>query len=180
MMRLTTFLLLAICSTTVAQEPPESTPEAEHQLLAEEVGTWVGTMTMWPAGADGPAVEMPMKETVTMIAPGFWTTTKMTAGPFEGRGQNGYDPIKKEYVTTWIDNSTPHLSVLRGQFDKEKKQMVMFYDGIDIETQKAAKFKAVNEHIAKDARRFTMYQQNATDKSWRKLFVIKTKRESEK
>jgi uncharacterized protein DUF1579 len=50
---------------------------------------------------------------------------------FQGRGQFGFDPIKKKYVGTWIDSMSTILSVLEGEYDSKTKTMIYVGGGYD-------------------------------------------------
>ena len=74
-----------------------------------------------------------------------------------GRGQCGYDPVKKKYVGTWLDSTSTVLSVLEGEYDAKTKTMTFVGDGYD-PVQKA-KFSQKMVTTTKDdgSRVFTLY-----------------------
>ncbi len=44
---------------------------------------------------------------------------------------NGYDPVKRKYVGTWIDSMSTILSVLEGEYDPKTRTMTYVGDGYD-------------------------------------------------
>ena len=74
-------------------------------------------------------------ETNTVMPGGLWVLSKFEGDfggmPFEGRGQFGYDVLKKKYVGTWIDSMTPSVCVLDGSYDAKTKTMTYVGDGVD-------------------------------------------------
>ncbi len=83
------------------------TPGEPHKKLDVFTGTWETKATFWP---------MPRADPMTMT--GTSTTRSMWDGrvleqrftgsfmgmPFEGIGYTGYDNLKKQYWSTWMDN----------------------------------------------------------------------------
>ena len=76
---------------------------------------------------------------------------------FEGRGQFGYDPLKKKYVGTWIDSMSPTLSVLEGTYDAKTKTMTYVGDGVDPTTKSKFTQKMVTTTKDDGTRVFTLY-----------------------
>ncbi len=170
-------LTLASATCCLAQDDqagfPSAEPTPQHELLKKEVGTWTGEMKFFGPGADLPA--MPIRETNTLMDTGLWVVTEFEAGPFLGRGQFGYDPLKKKYVGTWVDNMTPHLMVMEGDYNSETHEMTMFTQGIDQATGKMQDMKAVSRYVDADTRTYTMHAKQAGD--WVKMFQVNYQRE---
>ena len=97
-----------------------------HKMLAKSEGTWNGEVTMWMA--DGAP---PMKSTSTavnkMIYGGLYQqsthTGNMMGMPFQGSSVMGYDNLKKEYFSTWIDNMGSGILVSTGNWDDATKTL---------------------------------------------------------
>ncbi len=155
-------------STAAAQSIPTTEPAEEHKLLQKDVGQWTGTMKM--AGPDGQPMELPVTETNTSFGNDLWVLTEFSAGPFQGRGQYGYDTRKKKYIGTWIDNSIAHMSMMEGEYDKSKKAMVMMMKGIDHATGEPQEMKTVTTWEGDDKRHFVMYAKNGDQ--WQESFEI--------
>lgn len=106
------------------QEMPQ--PTQEHKELMKFVGHFEGFVTMFTEEGERTA---PASETITAHGP-FWTQShfKMAMGGgmyYEGHGCQGYDPVKKHYTTTWIDNMKPTMSLMTGTRDPETGVITM-------------------------------------------------------
>ena len=159
-------LICLVGSVCFAQQPPQ--PTEAHKYLTKDEGVWKGTMKLFMPGQD--PIAMPVKETNKMFGNGLWLLSEFDAGPFQGRGQFGYDSQKKKYTGTWIDNMNPYMSVMEGDFDVEKMQMVMQFKGMDTATGKLQDMKSVMTMQGEDKRTFVMYAKNGGD--WQKAFEI--------
>jgi hypothetical protein len=76
---------------------------------------------------DPNAKPMPAKETVTAIGE-FWVLSNfhcdMGFMAYQGSGHYGYDADKKQYVGTWVDNTSSYFSLMEGEYDAAKKTLV--------------------------------------------------------
>ena len=121
------FLLLAL-APLAAQEMPK--PQAEHQKLAQSVGTWDAVIET--VGIDGKLHKSKGTSVQTTGPGGFWIIDdfqgEMNGVQFTGHGALGYDPQKKVYVQSWV-SMTPLLMVLTGTFDQTGKVLTMIGEG---------------------------------------------------
>lgn len=100
----------------------------QHKMLAKTAGTWTGDVTMW-MGDGAP----PMKSTSTSVTKtiygGLYQQTNhsgdMMGMPFEGSSTMGYDNMKKEFFSTWIDNMGSGIMVMTGQWDEATKKLTL-------------------------------------------------------
>ena len=98
----------------------------QHKMLAKSNGTWTGEVTMW-MGDGAP----PMKSTSTSVNKTIYgglyqeSTHKgdMMGMPFEGKSITGYDNMKKEFFSTWIDNMGSGILVMTGTWDEAGKKL---------------------------------------------------------
>jgi uncharacterized protein DUF1579 len=165
-------------STSRAQEggPPVSKPTAEHKILASEEGTWDASVKTFMSGPDAEPMVSKGVEVNTMMPGGLWMLSKFQGEfggmPFEGRGQFGYDPLKKKYVGTWIDSTSTILSVLEGEYDAKTKTMTYVGDGYD--PGQKAKFtqKMVTTTKGDGTRVFTLYMKYAGQPAEAKFMEI--------
>ncbi len=162
-LQLTLSLLAVICLAPLALAQDGGTPEmpkpgAEHANLKKAEGNW-------DAVVEGEGME-PSKGSsqMKMVLGGFWLSDHFTCDfggmKFEGHGITGYDPIKRKYVSTWIDNMTPSLMVTEGTFDEKTRTLNMTGDGYD---HMGNKVKVRTATIHKDANTvvFEMYHKGA-------------------
>ena len=156
---------LALCAGLVwaakVQEgmPPMPKPGPEHEFLKQFVGTWTSTMEMRMA-ADQPWAKATGSDTYTMLG-GFWLVQEakgdMGGMSFSGIGQTGYDPYKKKYVSTWVDNMGPCLSIGEGTLDKTGKILTTIANSTDCETGKPCTFRIIQEMKDKDTCTFSFF-----------------------
>lgn len=149
-------------SALLAQEgPPVQKPLPEHKIVATSEGTWDATIRMFAAGPDAEPTLSKGTEVNEVMPGGLWLLSKFYGEfggmKFQGRGQFGYDPVKKKYTGTWLDSTSTVLSVLEGEYDPKTKTMTYVGDGYE-PTQKA-KFtqKMVTQTKDDGTRLFTLY-----------------------
>jgi hypothetical protein len=106
-----------------------------HKLLASLDGIWTYTVKMWMNGdpsskpdvskgmatrrsiMGGRYVVMDVKGKMDM--PG--QDGKMMTAQFQGRGTEGYDNVKKKFVSTWVDNMGTGIMMAEGTYDDASK-----------------------------------------------------------
>lgn len=169
-----TMILALVGSTCWAQEaPPE--PTAQHKILAKEVGKWEGVMKMY-MDPSSPPMEMPVSETNVLLDGGLWLLSEFEAGPFKGRGQFGYDPDKKKFVGTWLDNQTMSMSIMEGTYDEKTGEFTYHSSMKNPATGADTPTKQVSKFVNENQREFVMYMQNADGKTWDKSMEISYKK----
>ena len=146
----------------MAQEPPPAPkPLPEHKILAADVGAWDATIKAYMQGPDAEPAVSKGSEINEVLPGGLWVLSRFEGDfggvKFVGRGQFGYDPVKKKFVGTWIDSYSTILSVLEGVYDAKTKTMTYVSDGYDPEHK--AKFTQKMVTTTKDdgSRVFTLY-----------------------
>ena len=96
-----------------------------HKMLAKANGTWTGETTMWMANGAPPQTSTSTAVS-KMIYNGLYQQTthsgNMMGMPFEGTSTMGYDNLKKEYFSTWIDNMGSGIMIMTGQYDAATKK----------------------------------------------------------
>lgn len=102
-------------------------PTAEHNKMRELAGVWkVHSSFYMDPNPEAPPMEVEATETVEMFGP-FWLRSdyesEFMGQPFRGHCTLGYDPEKKEYVSTWIDTMSPGFFHFRGNFEGDTLEM---------------------------------------------------------
>ncbi|PYJ10956.1 MAG: hypothetical protein DMF06_04490 [Verrucomicrobia bacterium] len=104
-----------------------------HKLLAEMAGSWTYTVKMWmdpsgkPQESKGTATRKAIMDGRFMIAehsgkfqmPG--ADGKMKNMDFKGMAIEGYDNVKKKFVSSWIDNMGTMILNSEGTYDAASK-----------------------------------------------------------
>jgi hypothetical protein len=104
-----------------------------HKLLASMAGTWSYTVKMWmdPTGksseSSGTAVRKSIMDGRYLSGdysgkfkmPG--ADGKMIEMTFQGMSMDGYDNVKKKFVSGWVDNMSTGIMMSEGTYDAATK-----------------------------------------------------------
>jgi len=110
-------------------------PGPEHKRLAGVVGTWSYTVKYWfspdapPNVSTGTAVAREVmsgryfitEHTGKMQMPG--ADGKMLETEFKGMSVEGFDNVKKKFVSSWIDNMGTGIMNSEGTYDADSKTL---------------------------------------------------------
>lgn len=134
------------------QMPAKGTPH--HERIMEDLGTWTAEGKLMLPGM--PAMKFSANEVNTKLGE-YWVLSTfegdMMGLPFEGRATAGYDPNKKQYVGTWIDNMNPGLAVMTGSSDDDGV-ITWHWEQFDAMMGRVMKYKSVNRHLGDGKRSF--------------------------
>lgn len=117
----------------------------QHKDMAESVGTWDVKGEMYSVPGQ-PPMQFSGTAVRQMVLGGKYLTEMFKGAefPFEGHLLQGYDTVRKEFVSIWADSSSPVLSVSRGKQGDDGK-IVMVGEEPDMESGKLVKVKSVIE-----------------------------------
>ncbi len=108
----------------MAKAKEAGTPGAGHEVLKSLEGNWAVSSRMWMPGDKKPQVTSGTS-TMTSIFGGRFIKQDFKgdwAGQaFEGLGFIGYDNVRKEYVSTWMDSMSTGIGQAAGQYDAATK-----------------------------------------------------------
>jgi len=97
-----------------------ATPGAEHAALTKRVGSWTHDFKM-RMSPDQPWMETPGSSEVSALLGGRFVLEKVSMNlmgmPFEGLQINGYDKLKGEYTSLWMDSMSTWAITSRGKAD---------------------------------------------------------------
>lgn len=119
--------LVTLSGLPLPQDPQEAPkPLPQHALLQKHAGTWDAVIvTHMPDGQDQRA----KGKMVTKKVGGFHTVDEfegeVMGAPFTGRGSNSYCPVRKKFLSTWVDSMTGAPLLLLGDYDEKAKQLTM-------------------------------------------------------
>lgn len=141
-----------------------------HKMLADLAGTWDYTVKMWmtpdpkapPTTSTGVAVRTAMMGgryfsldvTGKMEMPG--PDGKMMPMEFKGMGMEGYDNVKKKFVSSWMDNMGTGIMMVEGTYDPAAKALTYTGEEEMMPGQKV-KVREVVKVIDKDHHVFEWY-----------------------
>ena len=99
-------------------------PGAGHEVLKPLEGDWTIETKGWMPGEKKPMVSTG-SGSMNWVMGGRWLKQDFKGTwmgqPFEGLGYIGYDNVKKQYVSVWMDNMSTGLMKSSGQYDAAAK-----------------------------------------------------------
>jgi hypothetical protein len=126
-----------------------------HSLIHRKKGAWKVNCCYF-MGGDANPIEVEGTETGTMLGQ-LWCNSHfeadMMGSLISGNGSLGYDPVKKKYIFTWNDSTTPFLYFFEGDFDSETNILDLSGENYDPVRECSAlyrsriEFKGENEHV---------------------------------
>jgi hypothetical protein len=99
-----------------------------HKMLAQSNGTWAAEITMWEKPGGDPMTSKGSSVTTSILDGHFQQSTfsgDMMGMKFKGISTLGYDNTTKEFVSTWIENMSNGMMVMKGTWDEGTKSMHM-------------------------------------------------------
>jgi hypothetical protein len=126
--------LVLVCSSVLADDPKPKTMSAEekagmeammkamtpgenHKMLDAMVGTFDAKMTMWMQPGAPPIVSTGKSDTSWVLGNRYLVEkvdSSFMGMPFAGIGYTGYDNVKKQFWSTWIDNMGTGVMISTG------------------------------------------------------------------
>jgi hypothetical protein len=146
-------LVLVLATSAMAQPPSAAPPTKEHEWLAQFVGEW-DSESEAVAGPGQPAIKCKGAMTSKKLG-GFWVVNDLTGNmmgtEMHGLQTIGYDPEKKKYIGTWVDNMMGHMWKYEGAVDSSGKKLVLEAEGPSMfEPGKTAKYRDSYEFKSAD------------------------------
>jgi len=146
-------------------------PGENHKLLTDGAGKWDYKVKMWMS--PDPNSE-PMESTGTSVAKavmgGRYVITEhtgkmmmpgadgaMTETEFKGMAVEGYDNVKKKFVSSWIDNMGTGIMMSEGTYDSSKKAFT-YLSEYSMIPGVTTKIREVITVIDKDHRKFEFFE----------------------
>ncbi len=166
-------LAIALAGTvSLAQQPSFPKPGSEHAGLAKSAGTWDAVMTI--QGGMKSSGELISK----MECGGFWRTRNFKGDfgglEFQGQGLDGYDRVKKKYISIWVDSVTTTPTIFEGTYDEATKTYTLTGESRDFDG-KPEQIKTLTKVVDEDTELFEMYRVYADGKEV-KMMTIEYKR----
>jgi hypothetical protein len=147
------FAALALCAAGVHAQAPGPRTGPEMDRLRSMEGSWNATVKMGGQESQG-------RMNWRMGLGGNWLVGRFE-GDYKGtrlfgQGFDTYDPMKKKYVSVWIDSMSSSPMIMEGDYDKDRNALVMEGEGPG-QDGKPTKFKAVSQMKDPNNIAFKMY-----------------------
>ena len=141
-----------------------SMPGPMHELMKPMAGNWKTTAKSWMQPGTEPQVSEGTCESTWILGNRYLQSTykgDMGGMPFEGFGIMGYDNMKKEFVSVWLDNMGTGVAMSEGMADPSGKVMTMNSMMNDPQSGKMVPYKFVTKVM--DENSYTMTMMNMKD-----------------
>ncbi len=132
-------------------------PGEYHEHLKNFVGTWNAEVKIW-MDPSAPPIVTKGQSTFKLIFDGRFLygdfLGEFMGSPFKGINIMGYDNVKKEFFSIWLDNSTTSVLSARGTYDADTKKYQFLaetldpYSGQTLEMREEAYFASEDEYIS--------------------------------
>ena len=136
-------------------------PGPMHELLKPMAGNWKTTAKSWMQPGTEPQVSEGTCESTWILGNRYLQSSykgDMGGMPFEGVGIMGYDNMKKEFVSTWMDNMGTGVAMSEGTADASGKVLTMKTMMGDPKSGKMVPYKFVTKVM--DENTYTMTMMN--------------------
>jgi hypothetical protein len=138
-----------------------ATPGEAHKKLDPLAGSWDAVVTMWMDPSKPPTESKATAETKWIMGNRYLeekVTGEFGGMTFLGQSETGYDNLKKQYTSTWIDNMGTGISMYSGAYDADKKTFTYHGEELDPLSGKQFKVKNVIRVVDKDKHEVDMYK----------------------
>lgn len=157
-------LLIPLVCAGPARAQNAPPPPAGYDVLKMEAGTWDGDLAV--PDANGKIQHYPAVQRNSLIAEGTWMLNdlfmpgaKKGSPRYHGHGVWSYDPARKVYAGTWVDQNFATMRQDSGVYDPATSTLYWTSDQPDNKGH-IGHFRFVEQFLG-DKRIFTMYVLNA-------------------
>lgn len=202
-LRMTALLLgLGMLGMTVAQAEPEkpapaadpaqaaamakmkeaSSPNENHKVFEPLVGKWTYTLQWW-MNPEAPAQSMRGNTENSLLYGGRFLKQKVKGDPmaegepaFEGLLLMGYDNVRKEYQSVWLDNMMTGLMTGKGGYDAATKTLTQegaFACPMTGETERS--FRSAWKSVDTDHNVYESYSKTPEGKEFKSMEILYTR-----
>lgn len=159
----------ALAAYLIAANPGE-----EHERLASLEGTWAVTGRFWSEPGADPITATHSSKMRMALGQRYLIEDlegDMWGEEFRGIGITAYDNVEEEYITTWIDNLSTGILVLRGRYDPDRDAVVMTGEYTDPVTELKRSLQSV-ERVTESGTRIYEHWEVADDGSEFKVMEL--------
>jgi len=128
-------------------------PGPAHKVLESRVGNWTTLLRMWNEPGSPPSFDAGTAEIKWILGGRYLEISydgTILREPFQGVGHTGFDNLKQEYVSTWIDNAGTGINHSEGTFDAATQSITYTGECPDTNEWKYVKCRTVEKQIDAD------------------------------
>lgn len=154
------------------------TPGPFHKHLDAFIGTWTAESKFWQNPNDPPEVSKAKSSNSWLMGGRFLQQNYkgLAMGqPFTGMGIMGYDNLKKQYISTWIDDMSTSIMTDAGTCDDSGKVFTMRGEGIDPMTGENKPYESILRVISKNKYSLEMFTTGPDGKKFRNMEIVYTR-----
>jgi hypothetical protein len=153
-----------------------TTPGEQHAVLKDLVGNWKLTTKFWME-ANAKPEESKGSQTNRLIMDGRFLQTehvgKAMGKTFKGMGLLGYDKIKEEYQSVWVDSMSTSVMTSKGSFDASSKTLTEKGSAsCPMTGEKDKSFRGEWKFIDKNNYTYAMYSKDKDGKEFRAMEIV--------
>ncbi|HEX7878706.1 MAG TPA: DUF1579 domain-containing protein [Candidatus Eisenbacteria bacterium] len=137
-----------------------ASPSEGHAVFDKYVGKWNADVKSWMDPAAPPMESKGSAEFSKMFGGRYMVQSfhgSMMGMPFEGHGMTGYDNFRKEYQSTWMDDMSTAMMVMRGNRKSDGTFELAGTMDDPMTGQKDMKMRTVEKWVDDDHFNFSMY-----------------------
>jgi len=162
--------------TMMMQMQKYGTPGTNHQVLQQAVGKWTHTVRSWMKPGDKPMESQGTSEN-TMVLGGRFLQQQahgsMNGQPFEGLGYTGYDNVRGEYQSMWMDSMGTGMMIGTGSYDPASKTIQESgHFSCPMTGEKAMWYRSEWKIIDNDNQVFSMYGKGPDGKEFKGMEIV--------
>jgi hypothetical protein len=174
-----------------AAEPPKMTPEQQaamekamklgspsegHKALEPFAGKWTNSVKYWMKPGDKAQESKGTNENAWILGGRFlkqdYQGTMADGKPFEGLGITGYDNVRGEYQSLWLDSMMTGMMVGTGSFDAAAKTVkVAGTFSCPMTGEKAMWYRYEWKVINNDHHTYTSYGKTPDGKEFKSMVI---------
>ncbi len=154
-------------------------PGANHKVLEPFVGKWTNTVTFWMKPGDKPQVTQGTNDNTWILDGRFVKQdykSVMHGRPFEGLGITGYDNIRGEYQSIWLDNMMTGIMMGTGPYDAAAKTVkVSGAFSCPMTNEKEHWYRSEWKVVSNDKHTYTAYDKTPEGKEFKNMEIVFTR-----
>ncbi len=163
----------AMMDTHMKEWMKAATPGEEHKTLATLAGSWKYTSKWWNDPTAKPS-ESTGTSTNKMVMGGRWLQAeakgKAMGQPFTGMGLTGFDNVKKNFETMWIDSMGTGMAKGTGTWDATTKTITETGSFSDpTEKTMTKNYRAITKIMDKNNYTYEMFATGSDGKEYKMM-----------